>query len=252
MNFCNFIQPRLRADDFQIPPHRQAVSVSSKILRTLIFILTILILLSSCKTGTDKTVQSDNKFDTLPLPLDSTTFYFKTKSNWKDDTQNSLDTFVNQWYSKMLFTMKEPVLSNYKGTKEIYRFTWLRTFHHPVAVRFEKQNNIIRLFSKVCNGAGGYEPGQLIFDTTLNATDDQYKSLTQKIGNINFWNLKTEQRDEAGNDGSEWIIEAVKDNNYHMVTRWTPSEGRQDNFRSVGEFLVSLSKISSDETKNFY
>ena len=148
--------------------------------------------------------------------------------------------------------MKEPVLSSYKGDKEVYRFTWLRTFHHPVAVRLEKQNNSIRLFTKVCNGAGGYEPGQLIFDTTLNVTDDQYKSLTQKIVNINFWNLKTEKRDEDGNDGSEWVIEAVKDNKYHMVTRWTPSEGRQGNFRSVGEFLVSLSKISNDETKNFY
>jgi hypothetical protein len=221
-------------------------------LRTLISIATIIFLVSSCNTGSDKTSVSDNKFDILPLPLDSTTFYFKTKPDWKDDTQNALDTFVNQWYSKMLFTMKEPVLSSYKGNKEIYRFTWLRTFHHPVAVRLEKQNNIIRLFSKVCNGAGGYEPGQLIFDTTLIVTDNQYKSLTQKIENINFWNLKTEQRDDAGNDGSEWIIEAVKDNNYHMVTRWTPSEGRQGSFRSVGEFLVSLSKISSDETKNFY
>ena len=28
MNFCNFIQQRLRADDFQMPPHRQAVAVS--------------------------------------------------------------------------------------------------------------------------------------------------------------------------------------------------------------------------------
>ena len=27
MNFCNFIQQRLRADDFQMPPHRQAVTV---------------------------------------------------------------------------------------------------------------------------------------------------------------------------------------------------------------------------------
>ena len=214
--------------------------------------MTILILASSCTTGSNKTIQSENKFDTLPLPLDSATFYFRTKAHWQDTTQNALDTFINQWYSKMLFKMKEPVLSSYKGDKEIYRFTWLRTFHHPVAVRLEKQNNIIRLFSKVCNGAGGYEPGQLIFDTTLNVTNDQYKSLTQKMDNINFWNLKTEQRDEDGNDGSEWIIEAVKDNKYHMVTRWTPSEGRQGNFRSVGEFLVSLSKISNDETKNFY
>lgn len=203
-------------------------------------------------TGSEKKAFSDNKFDTLPLPLDSTTFYFKTKLNWNDDTQNALDTFFNEWYSKMLFAMKEPVLSSYQGDKEIYRFTWLRTFHHPVAIRLEKQNNIIRLFSKVCNGAGGYEPGQLIFDTIHNVTFDQYKSLTQKIDNINFWNLKTEQRDEAGKDGSEWIIEAVKDNKYHMVTRWTPSEGRQDNIRSVGEFLVSLSKISNDEKKNFY
>ncbi len=30
MNFCNFIQQRFRADDFQIPPHRQAVTVIIK------------------------------------------------------------------------------------------------------------------------------------------------------------------------------------------------------------------------------
>jgi|LakMenEpi03Aug12_release.lakeMendotaPanAssembly.Ray.scaffolds.fasta_scaffold246541_1 membrane protease YdiL (CAAX protease family) len=30
MNFCNFIQQRLRADDFQMPPHRQAVAVVCK------------------------------------------------------------------------------------------------------------------------------------------------------------------------------------------------------------------------------
>ena len=32
MYFCNFIQQRLRADDFQIPPHRQAVAVVSQLL----------------------------------------------------------------------------------------------------------------------------------------------------------------------------------------------------------------------------
>ena len=148
--------------------------------------------------------------------------------------------------------MKEPVLSSYKGAKEIYRFTWLRSFHHPVSVRLEKQNNDIRLFSKVCNGAGGYEPGQLIFDTVLHVTSEQYKTLTQKVDNINFWNLKTEQRDNAGDDGSEWIIEVIKNNKYHMVTRWTPSEERQGNYRSVGEYLISLSKISNNETKYFY
>jgi hypothetical protein len=223
-----------------------------KILRTLLSILIIVFLAASCTTMGDKTIQSNNKFDTLPLPHDSATFYFKTKANWQDSTQNALDTFVNQWYSKMLLNMKEPVLSNYQGDKEIYRFTWLRTFHHPVSVRLEKQNNIIRLFSKVCNGAGGYEPGQLIFDTMVNIKVDEYKLLTQKIDEIGFWGLPTEKKDDNGNDGSEWIIEAVKENKYHMVTRWTPSKELQGNFRSVGEYLISLSKIGNEETKNFY
>lgn len=221
-------------------------------MRTLLSILTVIFLAVSCTTANDKTIRADNKFDSLPFPVDSATFYFKAKANWQDNTQDALDTFVNQWYSKMLFSMKEPVLSNYQGNKEIYRFTWLRTFHHPVSIRLEKQNNIIKLFSKVCNGAGGYEPGQLIFDTTLNVTADQYKSLIQKIENINFWALKTEQRDVAGKDGSEWIIEAIKNNKYHIVTRWTPSEERHGNFRSVGEYLISLSKINSKETEYSY
>jgi hypothetical protein len=224
----------------------------AKILRTLLSILTIIFLTISCKTTTEKTIQSDNTFDTLPLPIDSATFYFKTKTKWQDNTQDALDTFVNQWYSKMLFILKEPVLSNYNGEKEIYRFTWLRTFHHPVSVRVEKQDNIIKLFSKVCSGAAGYEPGQLIFDTTMSISTYKYKLLTKKVDRINFWIMKTEQTDEIGKDGSEWIIEAVRDNKYHMVTRWSPSEERQVNFRSVGEYLISLSKISSDETKNFY
>ena len=203
-------------------------------------------------TATDKTIQTENKFDTLPLPLDSSVFYFNVKSNWEDTTVNALDTFVNTWYSKMLFGLKEPILKNYQGDKEIYRFTWLRTFHHPVSVRLEKQGDIIKLFTKVCNGAGGYDPKQLIFDTTINATTGQFKTLIQKISNINFWNLTTEQRDDTGKDGSEWIIEAIKDNKYHMVTRWTPSVERQKDFRSVGEYLISISKLTEDETKFTY
>jgi hypothetical protein len=143
----------------------------------------------------------------------------------------------------MLFTLKEPILNNYRGDKEIYRFTWLRTFHHPVSVRIEKQNDTIRLFAKVCKGAGGYEPGSIIFDTTISIATNEWAFLKNKIVDTHFWQLKTENREDGGNDGSEWIIEAVEENKYHMVTRWTPSRERQGNFRDIGEYLVKLSKI---------
>jgi hypothetical protein len=43
--------------------------VGSKILKILLPILAIILLAVSCTTASDKTIQADNKFDTLPLPL---------------------------------------------------------------------------------------------------------------------------------------------------------------------------------------
>ncbi len=213
--------------------------------------MTIIFLTASCSSGTDKASNVESRFDTLLIPNDSLAFYFPMKTHWEDTTNNSLDTFVNTWYSKMLFALKEPILYDYRGDKEIYRFTWLRTFHHPVSVRIEKQNNSIRLFAKVCKGAGGYEPGSIIIDTTISIATNEWTALKNKIVDTHFWQLKTEEREDSGKDGSEWIIEAIEENKYHMVTRWTPSIDRQVNFRIIGEYLLSLSKIKI-ETEDIY
>jgi hypothetical protein len=208
--------------------------------------LAIILLADSCTTATDKTIQADNKFDTLPLPFDSATFYFKTKANWQYTTRDALDTFVNSWYSHMLFALKEPVLKDYKGDKEVYRFTWLRSFNHPAVIRLEKQGGIVRLFSKVSDGAGGYEPGKIIFDTTLNLTQKQIDTVNLKLDTAKFWTFQTETRDENGADGSDWIIEVYKEYTYHMVVRWTPEKGTA--FRRIGEYLLSISQIKNEMT----
>jgi hypothetical protein len=219
-----------------------------KILKALFSILTLVILATSCATPTDKKKPADNNFDTLPLPADSTTFYFKTKSNWLDTTRDALDTFVNSWYSHMLFALEEPVLKDYEGDKEIYRFTWLRSFNHPAVIRLEKQGDIIRLFSKVSNGAGGYEPGRIIFDTTLILTHNEIETINARLDSAKFWTLQTESRDDNGRDGSEWIIEVSKNGKYHMVVRWTPMRGTA--FRAIGEYLISISQIKNELGEN--
>jgi hypothetical protein len=118
-------------------------------LKTLLSILVIIFFATSCSNAADPTIHADNKFDTLSLPIDSGTFYFKTKTNWKDTTRDAVDTFLNRWYSHMLFALKEPVLKDFAGDKEIYRFTWLRTFNHPAVIRLEKQRNIVGCFLKL-------------------------------------------------------------------------------------------------------
>lgn len=220
-------------------------------MRPLFQFLILLTLFGSCNNSPDKGKDTLANFDTLPIPADSTVFYFDTKPDWKDTTENALTAFVTTWYSKMLFALKEPILKNYQGNKEIYRFTWLRSFNHPVSIRLEKQGDLIKLFTKVSNGAGGYVPGDLIVDKITDVTIQDYYTLQQKFEETKFWTLPTEKVD-ASSDGSIWIIEVAKNNRYHLVTRHTPFVEKYGNFRIIGEYLISLAKLDKKETEKMY
>lgn len=220
-------------------------------MRALVQILILLVVFLSCKNSPNTGKDSLAKYDRLPLPVDSTVFYFKIKPSWQDTTRDALDTFVNTWYSKMLFALKEPILKDYQGSKEIYRFTWLRSFHHPVSIRLEKKQDVIKLFTKVSNGAGGYGPMELIIDKSADVSLEEYNSLVQKVNDTKFWDLQTEIKD-GGTDGAEWIVEIVKNGNYHIVTRNTPFEERHGNYRIIGEYLISLAKLEKKETEHIY
>src|SRR5262245_51972945 len=76
-----------------------------------------------------------------------------------------LDQFVSDWYTKQLKALKEPSLweLSKKSVPQAYRFLWLRSFHHPVAIRLDiNADGTARLTTKMTSGAGGYAPGKLI------------------------------------------------------------------------------------------
>ena len=220
-------------------------------MRAIFLILVVLTIFMSCKSSSDKRNEALANYDMLPVPVDSTVHYFDTKPDYKDTTANAITAFVNTWYSKMLFALKEPILKNYQGSKEIYRFTWLRSFNHPVSIRFEKQGDLIKLFTKVSNGAGGYVPGDLIVDKITDVALQEFYTLLEKIEETKFWSLSTE-KEEASSDGSVWLFEVTKNNKYHLVTRHTPFVERYGNFRIVGEYLISLAKLDKKETEKMY
>src|SRR5690348_9677165 len=56
-----------------------------------------------------------------------------------DPSDPRSDSFRNHWYSQQLEAMSEPVLKP-GGNLKTYRFTWLRSFHHPVVVRVVEAN----------------------------------------------------------------------------------------------------------------
>jgi len=144
------------------------------------------------------------------------------------DTSPNLDKLLIDSYSAQLKAFKEPSLFELSKspTAQSYRFLWLRTFHHPIAVRLDiKADGAGILTTKVTSGAGGYEPGTLIENSKKPLTSQQTHAFLAKIQQTNFWLLPTATNDQRGNDGSQWMIEGVNAGRYHVVTRWSPKTG---------------------------
>ena len=149
------------------------------------------------------------------------------KGAFSDDSRS--DLFKAEWYSTYLKALSEPSLQQLVSnpSSESYRFVWLRTFHHPVVVRLDiRPDGVGELTTKVSNGSGGYTPGQIIQNLSRPLTREQTNMFLARLGKDKFWELPGyENSGRGGEDGSQWIIEGMKDGKYHVVDRWTPSEG---------------------------
>ena len=209
---------------------------------TIILSIILLSVLVSCKNkeakiSLDSTAVSYELHDSY-IPSDSIQFYFPA----------NFDSFKNKWYSKHLFAMREPILFFDSSQTEIYRFVWLRTFHNPISIRIERQQNIYLLTWKLCNGAGGYEPGQLTIAKQKQIDDANWGKFKTLLNQIDFWNTDTEI-ETMGFDGSQWILEGKEGSKYHVVDRWTP---RGDNYSQCCDFLIELTDLTFNEKDSKY
>lgn len=225
-------------------------------------IMTVFLIQTGYSQSIDNFVDPTIKVDSLNVPIDFKQPYFpkemfpEINTDWikeNDSTysikaeviEGTYDEFVVNWYSKHLHAMKEPLLFNKKIDKEIYRFTWLRTFNRPMTFRFEKENDRFILYWKVLNGAGGYKPGEIEIEQMKILSEKEWTEFTVLIKKADFWNMEL-GRKTIGDDGSEWIMEGVNQTDYRVVSVWTPRTG---NFYNACNYLISLTnlKISKKE-----
>jgi hypothetical protein len=214
----------------------------NKHMKRIIFLsIVALVIFVSCIDKNYKVVSSTTtvgyELPDLFIPTDSKQFYFPT----------DFDNFRNEWYSKHLFAMREPILFSDSSQTESYRFVWLRTFHNPIAIRIEKQQNIYLLTWKQCNGEGGYEPGQLTIAKQKQINDVTWENFKKLLNQIDFWNMSTEIESE-GFDGSQWILEGKVVGKYHVVDRWTPRDGA---YYKCCDFLIGLTDLVIDKKKKY-
>ena len=172
----------------------------------------------------------------VTCPAQGTDEYYFPPSTLDPHTAKG-DRFARDWYSSHLTAMKEPSLScSPLNDSQSYRFIWLRTFHHPVAVRITHANGQTQLVAVELTGAGGYEPGTIANQIEKQLTPDHWHTLLQGIEKLNFWALPT-QEPSSGLDGAQWIIEGRDGSQYHVVDRWAPKSGP---YREVGLLFINL------------
>jgi hypothetical protein len=72
----------------------------------------------------------------------------------------------------------------------------------------------------------------------------EFLTLLQKA---NFWELETEEASDNtryGMDGTQWVLEGVRNREYHVVDRWSPKD---TDFTRVCFFLLKLAPIDLGE-----
>jgi hypothetical protein len=182
---------------------------------------------------------ADWKF--VDLPLDSMTWYFPpgnyAVNKYGDDLH--LHKFTNEWYSRVLKNCDEPVLYNYKGSDEIYRVTWLRSFDFPVVFRFQKQGFNFILTTKVLRERYNEYPDELETNDTVSVSFFKWYRFKGKLADADFWKLDLNDKTAQPNDGSSWVVEGVIDGKYHMIERWGPGP----DLRNACLYLLSISNL---------
>lgn len=138
------------------------------------------------------------------------------------EPNDTLNEFINQWYSKHLKSLKEPILYKLKNeNKKIIRFTHIGTWSNPFSYRIENNAGQITLTYSKTKGVGGYHAGRRIKHDQKIVKVENWNNIMKKIDSIQFWKMATHDPNIVL-DGEEWILEVLVDGKYHFVTRNSP------------------------------
>ena len=204
-------------------------------------VVCLVLALSVSAQSQTKTRHKTTKLALPNDPPDANPQYFPNGTFHDSSESDNFNNFKERWYSKHLRAMAEPSLPEATKYRALvaYRFLWLRTFHHPIAIRLTiRLDGTGFLTGKVASGRGGYEPGVLSQNDSFGISKPQVQTFLNLLQKAAFWVLPTENA-PGGFDGAGWILEGVQVGNYHVVDRWSPEK---DDDSRVCLYLLELSK----------
>jgi hypothetical protein len=145
---------------------------------------------------------------------------------------------------RQLKNLKEDCLFVYenKPNETIYRFTWLRTFHQPIAIRIENNENKIMLYWKVGKGASGYGLRGLKKSGKKKLSLKEWKEFERLLKESNFDSLPNEKYILMF-DGASWTLERKSFESFKAHDSNEPSK----EFKDACLYLLHLTNIKVKE-----
>jgi hypothetical protein len=138
---------------------------------------------------------------------------------------------------------EKPLLEITRPGEQSYRFLWLRTIGRPVVVRIMHSESGTELFVVRLSGHGGSAtPGNVELSGQKTLTKKDWRSIQGLLTLAHYDTIQPVLfEDMLGSDGSQWIMESVRDGKYRLVQRWTPrATGRDPGFRWLCEKFLAL------------
>lgn len=171
--------------------------------------------------------ESESNFSQCYFP---SSYFADLTDNWECDfTTDYLSEIESakstaEWLEGHLVNLQENCIYNYeiKQNSTIYRFTWLRSFHHPIAIRIEKIENEIMLYWKVGKGAGGYEPKGLKKSGEKRLSLKEWTKFESLVKESNFDSLPNESY-TLMTDGATWTLERKNSESFKAHNTNLPS-----------------------------
>lgn len=172
---------------------------------------------------------------------------------------------IDEWFPPHWEAMELPPLYARAGETgvEIYRFAELPTWGRPYAVTLEiepaqltaapwlpppgssepgpagqdataarhdygqwARRTVGQLHYVVQDGSGGYRPGKIAARGESLINQRQAAQFRELFDAADLWHERTGDPN-LGPDGTQWVLEFLRDGRYHVVDRWTPVQQNQ-------------------------
>ena len=148
------------------------------------------------------------------------------------------DDFIQQWFGKHLRSMDEPCL-HLEQTCDAVRLLTLPTFHAPRLVRINRDATATRITAKQTDCRGGYGPGRLTVDRTIDAPPNMFDDAISMLNAIGWRKLPTLD-DALVLDGTRYVIETTIADEYHVIERASPDRRERELLNWINSHAQSL------------